>query len=38
MQYARQRGVAEVVKRLNELADRYGARFRPDAGWGLIST
>ena len=38
MQYARQRGVAEVVNRLNELADRYGARFRPDAGWGLIST
>jgi 3-hydroxyacyl-CoA dehydrogenase / enoyl-CoA hydratase / 3-hydroxybutyryl-CoA epimerase len=38
LQYARQRGVAEVVKRLNELADRYGERFRPDAGWGLIST
>jgi 3-hydroxyacyl-CoA dehydrogenase / enoyl-CoA hydratase / 3-hydroxybutyryl-CoA epimerase len=37
LQYARQRGVAEVVKRLNELADRYGERFRPDAGWGLIS-
>jgi 3-hydroxyacyl-CoA dehydrogenase / enoyl-CoA hydratase / 3-hydroxybutyryl-CoA epimerase len=38
LQYARQRGIAEVVNRLNELADRYGARFRPDAGWGLIST
>ena len=38
LQYARQRGVVEVVKRLNELADRYGERFRPDAGWGLIST
>jgi 3-hydroxyacyl-CoA dehydrogenase/enoyl-CoA hydratase/3-hydroxybutyryl-CoA epimerase len=37
LQYARQRGIAEVVNRLNELADRYGARFRPDAGWGLIS-
>jgi 3-hydroxyacyl-CoA dehydrogenase/enoyl-CoA hydratase/3-hydroxybutyryl-CoA epimerase len=37
LQYARQRGVAEVVNRLNELADRYGERFRPDAGWGLIS-
>jgi 3-hydroxyacyl-CoA dehydrogenase / enoyl-CoA hydratase / 3-hydroxybutyryl-CoA epimerase len=38
LHYARQRGIAEVVNRLNELADRYGARFRPDAGWGLIST
>jgi 3-hydroxyacyl-CoA dehydrogenase/enoyl-CoA hydratase/3-hydroxybutyryl-CoA epimerase len=38
LQYARQRGVAEVVNRLNELADRYGERFRPDAGWSLIST
>jgi 3-hydroxyacyl-CoA dehydrogenase/enoyl-CoA hydratase/3-hydroxybutyryl-CoA epimerase len=38
LQYAKQRGIAEVVKRLNELADRYGERFRPDAGWGLIST
>jgi 3-hydroxyacyl-CoA dehydrogenase / enoyl-CoA hydratase / 3-hydroxybutyryl-CoA epimerase len=37
LQYARRRGVAEVVKRLNELAERYGERFRPDAGWGLIS-
>jgi 3-hydroxyacyl-CoA dehydrogenase/enoyl-CoA hydratase/3-hydroxybutyryl-CoA epimerase len=37
LQYARQRGIAEVVNRLNELADHYGARFRPDAGWGLIS-
>jgi 3-hydroxyacyl-CoA dehydrogenase/enoyl-CoA hydratase/3-hydroxybutyryl-CoA epimerase len=38
LNYARQRGVAEVVNRLNELADRYGERFRPDAGWDLIST
>jgi 3-hydroxyacyl-CoA dehydrogenase / enoyl-CoA hydratase / 3-hydroxybutyryl-CoA epimerase len=38
LHYARQRGVTEVVNRLNELADRYGERFRPDAGWGLIST
>jgi 3-hydroxyacyl-CoA dehydrogenase / enoyl-CoA hydratase / 3-hydroxybutyryl-CoA epimerase len=38
LHYAKERGVSEVVNRLNELADRYGERFRPDAGWGLIST
>jgi len=38
LQYAKQRGIAEVVRRLNELAERYGERFRPDAGWDLIST
>jgi 3-hydroxyacyl-CoA dehydrogenase/enoyl-CoA hydratase/3-hydroxybutyryl-CoA epimerase len=38
LQYAKQRGIAEVVQRLNELAERYGERFRPDTGWGLIST
>ncbi|HEV3183217.1 MAG TPA: 3-hydroxyacyl-CoA dehydrogenase NAD-binding domain-containing protein [Steroidobacteraceae bacterium] len=31
--YARARGVAAVVARLKELAQRYGERFRPDAGW-----
>ena len=38
LHYAQERGVTAVVNRLNELADRYGERFRPDAGWGLIST
>lgn len=37
LQYAKDRGVANVTRRLNELADRYGERFRPDAGWSLIS-
>jgi 3-hydroxyacyl-CoA dehydrogenase/enoyl-CoA hydratase/3-hydroxybutyryl-CoA epimerase len=37
LHYAQERGVAEVVSRLDELAERYGARFRPDPGWGLIS-
>ncbi|HEY2462921.1 MAG TPA: 3-hydroxyacyl-CoA dehydrogenase NAD-binding domain-containing protein [Steroidobacteraceae bacterium] len=37
LHYAEQRGVTEVVNRLHELADRYGERFKPDAGWGLIS-
>jgi 3-hydroxyacyl-CoA dehydrogenase/enoyl-CoA hydratase/3-hydroxybutyryl-CoA epimerase len=33
LQYARTRGVANVTARLEELARRYGVRFRPDAGW-----
>jgi 3-hydroxyacyl-CoA dehydrogenase / enoyl-CoA hydratase / 3-hydroxybutyryl-CoA epimerase len=37
LQYAKDRGVANVTHRLNELADRYGERFRPDAGWSLIA-
>jgi 3-hydroxyacyl-CoA dehydrogenase/enoyl-CoA hydratase/3-hydroxybutyryl-CoA epimerase len=37
LHYATQRGIPEVVNRLHELADRYGERFKPDAGWGLIS-
>jgi 3-hydroxyacyl-CoA dehydrogenase/enoyl-CoA hydratase/3-hydroxybutyryl-CoA epimerase len=31
--YARARGVSAVVARLQELAARHGARFRPDEGW-----
>ncbi|MFI4878982.1 MAG: 3-hydroxyacyl-CoA dehydrogenase NAD-binding domain-containing protein [Steroidobacterales bacterium] len=34
--YARARGIAVVVARLNELAARYGARFQPDAGWQML--
>jgi 3-hydroxyacyl-CoA dehydrogenase/enoyl-CoA hydratase/3-hydroxybutyryl-CoA epimerase len=37
LQYAKDRGIAHITQRLNDLADRYGERFRPDAGWGLIS-
>jgi 3-hydroxyacyl-CoA dehydrogenase / enoyl-CoA hydratase / 3-hydroxybutyryl-CoA epimerase len=37
LQYAKDRGVANVTRRLNELAERYGERFRPDAGWRLLS-
>jgi 3-hydroxyacyl-CoA dehydrogenase/enoyl-CoA hydratase/3-hydroxybutyryl-CoA epimerase len=37
LQYARDRGTVIVIHRLNELAERYGERFRPDAGWGLLS-
>ena len=37
LQYAKDRGVANVVQRLKELTERYGERFRPDPGWELIS-
>jgi 3-hydroxyacyl-CoA dehydrogenase/enoyl-CoA hydratase/3-hydroxybutyryl-CoA epimerase len=33
LQYARSRGVTQVVARLAELEQRYGERFRPDPGW-----
>lgn len=33
MHYARSRGPAEVRARLAELAQTYGERFAPDAGW-----
>ena len=34
--YARSRGIEDVVARLEELATRYGPRFRPDPGWALL--
>jgi 3-hydroxyacyl-CoA dehydrogenase/enoyl-CoA hydratase/3-hydroxybutyryl-CoA epimerase len=33
LQYARARGIPAVIARLEELAQRYGERFRPDPGW-----
>jgi 3-hydroxyacyl-CoA dehydrogenase / enoyl-CoA hydratase / 3-hydroxybutyryl-CoA epimerase len=33
LQYAKERGIANVTARLEELERRYGERFRPDAGW-----
>jgi 3-hydroxyacyl-CoA dehydrogenase/enoyl-CoA hydratase/3-hydroxybutyryl-CoA epimerase len=33
LQYAKARGIAGVIARLEELAQRYGERFRPDPGW-----
>ena len=36
LQYAKDRGIANVTHRLNELAERYGERFRPDTGWGRV--
>ncbi len=33
LQYAKTRGIPNVTARLTELTQRYGERFRPDAGW-----
>jgi 3-hydroxyacyl-CoA dehydrogenase/enoyl-CoA hydratase/3-hydroxybutyryl-CoA epimerase len=37
LQYAKDRGIADVVRCLNELSRSYGERFRPDAGWPAIT-
>jgi 3-hydroxyacyl-CoA dehydrogenase / enoyl-CoA hydratase / 3-hydroxybutyryl-CoA epimerase len=37
LEYARHRGSDAVVRRLNELASRHGARFAPDAGWAAFA-
>ena len=34
--YARARGIDGCIARLEVLAKRYGARFRPDAGWQAL--
>jgi 3-hydroxyacyl-CoA dehydrogenase / enoyl-CoA hydratase / 3-hydroxybutyryl-CoA epimerase len=36
LHYAKARGVERVTQRLTELMQRYGERFRPDAGWRLL--
>jgi 3-hydroxyacyl-CoA dehydrogenase/enoyl-CoA hydratase/3-hydroxybutyryl-CoA epimerase len=36
LSYARARGIDACVARLDALAQRYGARFRPDAGWQAL--
>ena len=37
LQYARVRGVANVISSLSALEKRYGERFRPDPGWPLVT-
>ncbi len=37
LQYARDRGIEEVVTRLSELAERHGPRFRPHEGWRRLA-
>jgi 3-hydroxyacyl-CoA dehydrogenase / enoyl-CoA hydratase / 3-hydroxybutyryl-CoA epimerase len=36
LQYAKTRGIGAVTSRLTELEQRFGGRFHPDAGWGLL--
>ncbi len=36
IQYARDRGVQNIVHELQELASRYGDRFKPDQGWEMV--
>ena len=36
LQYARSRGVTQVVRRLTELERWHGERFRPDPGWNSL--
>ncbi len=37
LNYARERGVATIVSRLESLAQTYGERFTPHPGWSAIS-
>ena len=37
LNYARERGVATIVSRLESLAKTYGERFAPHPGWSTIS-
>jgi len=37
LKYARDRGVSDCVARLEQLAQKYGARFKPDAGWNALA-
>jgi 3-hydroxyacyl-CoA dehydrogenase / enoyl-CoA hydratase / 3-hydroxybutyryl-CoA epimerase len=38
LKYARDRGIDEVVARLETLASRHGDRFRPHPGWSSLHT
>jgi 3-hydroxyacyl-CoA dehydrogenase/enoyl-CoA hydratase/3-hydroxybutyryl-CoA epimerase len=38
LHYAAERGIPSVIARLEELARRYGERFRPDPGWQRFSS
>ena len=38
LQYARERGIDDVVARLEQLAREVGPRFTPDSGWATLKT
>ena len=37
LEYARTRGIGEIVTTLQDLADRHGAHFAPDPGWDELA-
>lgn len=37
LQYAKSRGISQIVDRLTQLSARHGERFRPDAGWSRLA-
>ena len=37
LNYARDRGVDEIVRRLSEFTDVHGQRFTPDEGWKALA-
>ncbi len=37
LNYAKERGVHDVVRELERLADQYGPRFKPSAGWHRLT-
>ncbi len=37
LQYAKDRGVSDITRTMNELAERHGERFRPDSGWQMFA-
>lgn len=38
LQYARDRGIGEIRRSMQALADKYGERFRPHPGWADIQS
>ncbi len=36
--YAKTRGISNVKQRLEQLAEKYGERFKPDAGWDELQS
>jgi 3-hydroxyacyl-CoA dehydrogenase/enoyl-CoA hydratase/3-hydroxybutyryl-CoA epimerase len=38
LKYARDRGIAECIARLEQLAAAHGPRFKPDAGWQQMAS
>ena len=37
IQYAKERGVNNIIETLETLENKYGDRFKPSIGWKMIS-